>query len=57
MPVVNTDIVLLAIGITLIVLGVYQERKAEKALEELRFWTEVLRGFNEGKKEDGEKSK
>ena len=57
MPIVNTDIVLLAIGITLIVLSVYQERKADKALAELRFWTEVLRGFNEGKKEDGKKTK
>ena len=52
MPFINTDVALLAIGITLIVLGAYQERKAQKALEELQFWTEVLRGFNQGK-EDG----
>ena len=52
---INTDIALFAIGITLIILGTYQERKAQKAIEELRFWTEVLRGFNE-RKDDGEKT-
>ena len=56
MPAVNADIILLAIGVTLIALGIYQERKAEKALEELRFWRSVLRGFNDGKKEKNIKS-
>ena len=53
MPFVSEDtinkilpVALLAVGITLIVLGTHQERKAQKAIEEIRFWSEVLHIFN-----------
>ena len=53
MPFVSEDVIkkippvaLLAVGITLIVLGTYDKRKAQKAIEEIRFWSEVLRVFN-----------
>ena len=53
MPFVSEDtinkillVALLAVGITLIVLGTHQERKAQKAIEEIRFWSEVLRVSN-----------
>ena len=40
-------IALLAIGIALIILGTYEERKAQKAIEEIRFYTEDLRIFSQ----------
>ena len=40
-------IALLAIGIALIILWTYEERKAQKAIEEIRLYTEVLRIFSQ----------